>query len=150
MSKQRELEVKLIICLGGSHLPPIDCSLPEYDTPGILTGFAMEDLLEIPADMRTRTPRALYSVRTHQKLQPNAKFREQGVLGGDILMLSDEPDADIALPTAKVLADLAGIHVSETQRQETRTKAVLRGAIEGIPYAGKALAVLILGQKQGE
>jgi len=66
MSKKHRLDTKLIILLEGYNTLPGTFSSWDDDTPASFTGFDVDDGLQIPKDVRTRTPRALYSVRNYR------------------------------------------------------------------------------------
>ncbi len=130
------------------YVGPIDLTIWNDHKPEQMTDPSMDGPLAIPPYRQTKGPRFLYSVRNRKRLEPFTKYRDQHIDNGDIFVLSDQSDEQLMLTTAQVLADQAGVHIADLS--ETRTKAVLRGALEGIPYVGKALAALILGPKRGE
>ena len=150
MPKEIPIKVKLLVVLGSGHLGPINLTIWEHHTPQMMTGFDMDDPLGIPPEMRTRTQRLLFSMRKRRRLQPRDDYGDQGVRDGDILVLTDVRDDERLYAISQALADHAGIAATAPPAQETRFKAVLRGALQGIPYAGRALEALILGPKRGQ
>ena len=149
MPEQIPIKVKLFVVLGNGHLGPIDLTIWEHHTPETMTAFEMDDPLAIPPEMRTRTQRFLYSVRRHTKLEARDGYGHQGVFNGDILVLTDLNDEEGLFAVSHTLADQAGVGVTVPQVQETRSKAIIRGVLQGIPWVGPALEALIFGPKGG-
>jgi hypothetical protein len=149
MAQPAPIKVKLFVVLGDGHLGPIDLTIFPHNTPEKLTAFEMNDPLAIPAEMRTRTQRFLFSMRKRSMLKSRDGFGHQGVSNGDILVLTDLTNEGQVLALSDSLANQTGVRVTVPNAQETRLKAVIRGSLEGIPWVGPALAALIFGPKGG-
>lgn len=147
MAAQVPIRIKLFVVLGNGHLGPVDLTISEHHTPDAMIAHSMDDVFDIPQEMRTQTKRLLYSLRTRAILKPGRSYRDQNVANGDILVLTDQGDDQLLFSIAHVLANQAGIALTELRPQETRLKAVLRGAIQGIPWVGPALEALVFGPK---
>src|SRR5712692_5334069 len=148
MVKETPLSVKLLFLLGDGHLGQMSFNTWKHHTPDMLTAPTMDEPLAIPQAMRTGKPRRLYSLRSGSILHGSETLGSQCVDDGDVLILTDIDDPAIIAAFSKVLADLANISVEDQQKyKESRARAVARGILQGIPWAGPALDALLLGPK---
>lgn len=149
MANEEPLKVTLFIVLNEGSLGPIPLGLWKHHTPDMLTSSAMDEPFAIPHEMRTESVRRLYSLRNHRVLDGDKTYGKQGVSAGDVLTLTDMDDPSVIDAVSEALAEQNSLSIGNSQKyEETRTMAVLRGVLEGIPWAGPALAALLLGPKR--
>ncbi len=149
MANETPLSVKLFVLLGEGHLGPISLNIWKHQPPNMFTALTMDEPLAVPQSMRSGKPRRLCSLRNRSVLKGSKSLGSQGVDDGDVLILTDIDDPAIIDAFSKVLADLGNISVTDLHKyEETRTLAVARGILQGIPWVGPALDALLLGPKK--
>jgi hypothetical protein len=107
----------------------------------------MDEPLAIPPNMRTNKERRLYSMRNDSILINDLTYGKQKIYDGDVIFLTDMEDKNFIREQCIIIADLAGVSVVPLKGGEGRLKPAFRELIEAIPYIGRALSVLIFGQK---
>ena len=148
-SKEVSLSVDLLIATGSNYLGPIKMTIWEHHDPNQLTAITMDEPLQIPMDMRNGKRRYLYSLRNRSYLDDEKTYKDQKIFSGDVLFLTDIEDNNLFVAIAQVIADLKGIAVSTPDKyEETKSKAIARGVLLGIPWIGPALDALIIGPKK--
>jgi len=87
-----KLEILLFIVLADERQGPIHFTIYDHHLPSILTSFTMDDPLQLPKSMRTKAPRYLFSLDSRKFLDENKIYREQQVISGARLILTDMTD----------------------------------------------------------
>lgn len=91
------LDARLFIVLGDGHIGPIDLGIYSHDLPAMLTSSGMDEPFELPATMRTTSPRRVFWKEGRRFLENSRTYGEQGVRQGHSLILTDQPDAELVV-----------------------------------------------------
>ena len=140
--KESPIELQLYVVCGSGYLKtPIRFTVYPSHTPSLTLELDINNIFQLPNDMRTSKPKRLYHLKNKNFLEEKRTYKQQKVKGGDSVVLTDYTEKDL-------LEAIIGSIIPPTikSNQERRIKIVIRGFLKGIPWVGPGFDALIFGK----
>ncbi len=145
MSRNKNsFKVKLIVLLSGKFMGPITLKIYPHHKPNILTSLEMDEVLQLPQEMRIDTPRRVFWIEGLKFLDNSETYDAQKIHSENILILTDESDEQRLYNLAQVIIDLSRISTDE-EYKASKPKVLVRGALKGVPWVGPLLDAIFFG-----
>lgn len=100
VSQKGKLDVNLYVSLGKAWQGPIEFTIYKHLTPSTMLSCQMDDILELPVEMRTKSQRGLFWYEGGRFIEKS--YGSEGVQNNDTLVLTDILDPQTVVGLADI------------------------------------------------